>query len=68
MLYVNFLLFSPSNPLSKFLVVRNSGGKHDNSDSIRKLDDDFFPHVTSVSIIDIVNLIEDNVLYILQVI
>lgn len=68
MLHVNFLLLSSAYPLGEFLIVGDGSWKHDNTDCVRKFDDNFFPDVASVSIVDIVDFIEDNILHILQVV
>ena len=41
---VDLLLFDTSNPLGELEVVGDSGGQHDDTDCVRKLDDDLFPH------------------------
>lgn len=62
--YINHSSFSPSDPISKFHVIRYRSWQHNNSNMFRQHDNSFLPYNTSLFIIYVMNLIENNPLYI----
>ena len=59
-LHVDFLLFDAADPLGELQVVGHRSGEHHDGDSIRELDDDLFPHRSTLLIIDVVNFVEND--------
>ena len=59
-LNIDLLLLHSTNPLSKLEVVGDGGGEHDNTDMVWELDDNLLPNTTSLLVIDVMHLIEND--------
>lgn len=52
------------NPVSKLHHIGNRRTQHHNHNMRRKHDDDLLPHHTTLGIVDVVNLVENDILHI----
>ena len=65
---IHFLLLRTTDPLSKLFVVGYGGRKHDNGDSVREFNDNFFPNMSALRVIYIMDFVKDDPLDILHVV